>query len=620
MDSWLLPALVATLATSLVLAVATLSLYVRERRVYLLEWSIAWIAYSLRFAAEIGYAYPIGAREPWLVAVALLTVASAGLLLTGSLRFVGVRLVAWHRWAIGVAGASAGLWAVVATLSGGAPEVVVSLPFALIGAAYLVSGWAWLRSRKVRPSVWSAVVGWSFVLWGLHKWDYAVLRFVEWFAPWGYLFASVLAMVVALGILLDHMEVVREELASSEARYRRLFLENSQPQLLVDPEDGSIIDASDAAVRFYGWSRSELTRMRVQDINQLSEPEVEAEMRLARAQERDHFEFRHAVASGRIRDVEVYTGPIRIEGKEYLLSTIHDISARRRSEREVREHRGRLEELVARRTEELARVADELRLANRAKDDFLAAMSHELRTPLNAVIGFSGMLHDGMAGELTEEQRRQVGMIRESGRRLLALVDQILDLAKEEHGRGDVSYDEADLCESVREVAELMRPMVDAAALSLETECPGHPVRVITGDEKVRQIVMNLLSNAIKFTESGWVRIALEESEADVRIRVEDSGPGIASEEIPLLFEDFSRLGRTAKDSSSGIGLGLAISRRLARLLGGDIQVESAVGRGSTFTLVLPKEPPPASPSAKPSPDPSANPSPDPPSESPADG
>ncbi len=615
-DSWLLPALVASLVTSLVLAVVTLSLYVRERRIYLLEWSVAWVAYCLRFAAEIGYAYPIGPREPWLAAAALLTVANAALLLTGSLRFVGVRFVAWHRWAIGGAGASAGLWAIVATLSGGAPEVVVSLPFALIGAAYLVSGWAWLRSRKVRPSIWSATVGWAFVLWGLHKWDYAVLRFVEWFAPWGYLLASVLAMVVALGILLDHMEVVREQLASSEARYRRLFLENSQPQLLVDPDDGSIVDASEAAVRFYGWSRRQLTHMRVQDINQLSEPEVEAEMRLARAQERDHFEFRHAVASGRIRDVEVYTGPIRIDGKEYLLSTIHDISARRRSEREVREYRGRLEELVARRTEELARVADELRLANRAKDDFLAAMSHELRTPLNAVIGFSGMLHDGMAGELTEEQRRQVGMIRESGRRLLRLVDQILDLSRAEYGRDDVVYRETDLCESMREMTELMRPMVDDATLSFETECPRRPVRVITDDEKVRQIAMNLLSNAIKFTESGWVRIVLEEGETEVRIGVEDSGPGIAPDEVPLLFEDFSRLGRTAKDSSSGIGLGLAISRRLARLLGGDIEVTSTPGTGSTFTLVLPKEPPPAKSAADPLPDPP----PDPPAESPPDG
>jgi signal transduction histidine kinase len=236
---------------------------------------------------------------------------------------------------------------------------------------------------------------------------------------------------------------------------------------------------------------------------------------------------------------------------------------------------------------------------NRLKSDFLATMSHELRTPLNSIIGFSDVL--GSIASLDEKQLRYVQNIRTSGRMLLEMINDILDLAKIEAGKMEVRPSTFRLESVVSAQCDMARPLAERKKIDLEfTIGPG--LDAIEQDQaKVQQILANLLSNAVKFTPEGGridVRARLEESQGDPAaqflLEVEDTGVGIAEDERVAIFEKFrqGRVFQTGDDAMtreiSGTGLGLSIVRELCRLLGGDISVESQLGRGSRFTVRLP--------------------------------
>ncbi len=262
-----------------------------------------------------------------------------------------------------------------------------------------------------------------------------------------------------------------------------------------------------------------------------------------------------------------------------LAGTLHDITDRVRMAAE-REQRHRAE------------------AADRIKSAFLATMSHELRTPLNSIIGFTGILAQGLAGPLTDEQRKQLDMVRGSARHLLALVNDVLDISKIEAGQLEVAREPFDVAAVVRRVVETMGPLARARSLALHAEvCPD--LGVLDGDgRRFEQIVINLLSNAIKFTDHGEVRViadALSPEAADrpggaVRLRVSDTGIGIREADLAQLFQPFRQVDGGLARTHEGTGLGLAICRRLAQLMGGDITVESVWGTGSTFTMTLPRQ------------------------------
>lgn len=262
--------------------------------------------------------------------------------------------------------------------------------------------------------------------------------------------------------------------------------------------------------------------------------------------------------------------------------------------------RQQLETLVAHRTgdlsaanEDLVRLNEELREATAAKSAFLARMSHELRTPLNSVIGFSGVLTQGLAGPLNEEQRTQIDMVNRSGRHLLALVDDVLDLARIEAGRTEIAPEVIDPRELVTEVVEAVRPLAERKGLDLTAD-PSNAEGVLYSDcGKIRQILFNLVGNAVKFTASGSVVLALaEEPDGGFSFTVSDTGPGIAESDQPGIFDAFTQITKPGELESEGTGLGLRISREFAHLLGGELTVESRLGTGSTFTLRLPATPP----------------------------
>ena len=245
---------------------------------------------------------------------------------------------------------------------------------------------------------------------------------------------------------------------------------------------------------------------------------------------------------------------------------------------------------------ELGQLNEELEAANRHKSEFLANMSHELRTPLNAVIGFSEVLQERMFGELNEKQAEYVQDILISGRHLLSLINDILDLSKVEAGRMELELAPFHLPSTLESALTLLRERATRHGVTLGLEVDEHLDDFVADERKVRQVVLNLLSNAVKFTPEGGrveVRALLEDS--FVRISVTDTGAGIAPEDQAKIFEAFSQVGTDQARKHEGTGLGLTLTRRFVELHGGEISVESAVGKGSTFAFTLPVRPCPAS-------------------------
>jgi signal transduction histidine kinase len=242
---------------------------------------------------------------------------------------------------------------------------------------------------------------------------------------------------------------------------------------------------------------------------------------------------------------------------------------------------------------ELEEKGRELAQANQHKSDFLANMSHELRTPLNAVIGFSEVLGEEMFGELNEKQSEYVDDIHSSGRHLLSLINDILDLSKIEAGRMELDVTTFDIRMALGNALTLVSERAERRGIALESKID-ESLADMTGDErKVKQILLNLLSNAIKFTpEGGRVTLTAHGADSMVTISVRDTGVGISAEDQEHIFEEFRQVGTDYARKVEGTGLGLTLTRRFVELHGGEIAVESEPGAGSEFRITLPFESP----------------------------
>jgi PAS domain S-box-containing protein len=244
---------------------------------------------------------------------------------------------------------------------------------------------------------------------------------------------------------------------------------------------------------------------------------------------------------------------------------------------------------LRRQAEVLEEVNQQLRDATKAKDQFVAVMSHELRTPINAIMGYSDLLDLGVKGPLNDEQRVMLARVRDTSRHLLGLINEVLDLAKIGAGRMDMVMVDVDLAAVVDRAVQQIMPIAQGKNLKLELRPVTGPHPIVIADEtRLTQIVINLVSNAVKFTSSGSVTVWHEQKADTIAVHVRDTGPGISKGQQDRIFEEFYQVEGGLARSSGGTGLGLAIARRFARLMAGDIRVESELGHGAEFILELP--------------------------------
>jgi PAS domain S-box-containing protein len=404
---------------------------------------------------------------------------------------------------------------------------------------------------------------------------------------------------------------VARDITALKQREREIRSEKLFSDTMIESMPG-VFYFYDATGRFLRWNRNfetvsgysgeEIARMHPLDFVAVGE-RARVEQRIA-----DVFETGEAsieatfVAKNGRSTPYLFTGTRILCGNAACVVGVGiDISQRKRAEMDLRELNQTLEGKVVERTEELQEATTRAEAADHIKSAFLASMSHELRTPLNAIIGFTGTLLQDLAGPLNQEQRKQLEIVRGSGRHLLALVNDVLDISKIEAGHLEVACEPFDLPCSMARVLGIVAPLAEKKGLALQTRISSELNQAVGDERRFEQILLNLLSNAIKFTERGEVVLAAERisdfklpgSDAmgpAVRVRVTDTGGGIKPEDLVTLFQPFRQIDSSLSRSHEGTGLGLAICRRLATLMGGAVAAESVPGKGSIFIVTLPLE------------------------------
>ena len=392
----------------------------------------------------------------------------------------------------------------------------------------------------------------------------------------------------ALREAADHRARVEaeQELKLSEERYRKGFEVAPEALLTFDLESRKIVDANGNAMRMF---KRTLEELRAGNLAALSPPaqrdgqsSVDAERTViarALAGGGDPFEWEFLI-DGEVVPAEVQIVPLPTQNGNLARIGITDLRERIRHE-EVKQRSAELE-LQNRRIKE----------ANRLKSEFLANMSHELRTPLNAIIGFAELLYDGQVEPSSPQHTEFLGDILTSGRHLLQLINDVLDLAKVEAGKMEFRPEPIDLTRVFNEVLAILRTSAAQKQIRLELDLDRSMTGVELDPSRLKQVAYNYLSNAIKFTPSGGRVIARirPEGRDELRFEVEDNGPGIAQADLARLFSEFQQLESGANKRHQGTGLGLALTRRLVEAQGGSVGVRSTVGYGTIFHATLPRK------------------------------
>ena len=418
---------------------------------------------------------------------------------------------------------------------------------------------------------------------------------------------------------------------TSPDQWLAAIVESSDDAIVGKTLDSIIRSWNRGAQRIFGYEADEIIGKSVTTLIppelQHEEPEIIA--RLVRGDRVDHYETVRVRKDGSRIDVSLSVSPIRnasgkIIGAAKLARDITEAKRLQRAERElleqVQETTSELEqqieeaqslqeeveqannelvrslgdveaardqaEAARREADDARRVAEE---ANSAKSQFLATMSHELRTPLNAIVGYIDLLEIGVHGPLTDAQREDLARIRRSEETLHRLIEDVLRFARLESGKIEYRYEEVALDQFLSTLETFIAPRLANKRLDYRFDPDGAAVTVSIDRDKVEQIMLNLLSNAVKFTDRGRIAVRCVVSDGTFRVDVADTGRGIQEPLLDSIFEPFTQGDRSLTREAEGTGLGLSISRQLARAMGGDITVESVLGSGSTFSLILPR-------------------------------
>jgi PAS domain S-box-containing protein len=384
--------------------------------------------------------------------------------------------------------------------------------------------------------------------------------------------------------------LVRRE---TEARFQRLIHSNIIG-VIVGDLDGRLTDANDAFLAMLGYARTDLDAGTLR-IDALTPPEwrsrdAVAGEELRRTGSVPPYEKELLCQDG--RRLPILLGLVRLEGVDTIVGFVLDRTERKAAEEKIRTYTRALEKA----NRELGLAKEQAEQGSRAKSSFLANMSHELRTPLNAIIGFAELLHDGRVPAEAPQHREFLGDILTSGRHLLQLINDILDLSKVEAGRLEFHPEQVDLGSVVGEVLTVLRALATGKRIRLETDVHADLRAVVIDTARLKQVLYNYVSNALKFTpEGGRVSVrARPDGARAFRLEVEDTGIGISADGLGRLFREFQQLDAGAAKRHGGTGLGLALTKRLVEAQGGRVGAHSVVGVGSTFHAILPRSTPSA--------------------------
>jgi len=386
-----------------------------------------------------------------------------------------------------------------------------------------------------------------------------------------FFFATLLLLGINIRLLMIKRKLA-DRLSISQQNYETLFRESPSVNLLIDPKNGKIVDANNAALNFYGYTIDEIRNLDFGNINTM--PEIDVQKKMMQAQlSREGYVFTHRQKNGQTREVEIYTEKLLLENQLLLNAIVIDVTERLQAEKKIIEAKQRAEE------------------SDNLKTSFLANMSHEIRTPMNSILGFSDLL---LAGGIQEEMRQEyLKLIYSNGQHLLSLINDIIDISKIEANQLKIIPEEIKVNKLLDELYLVFDNRRVKKNLSFTFELikgsQNPDFKVFTDGVRLRQILTNLIENAFKFTEKGFVQFGYKSrDDGMLQFFVKDSGIGIPKEKHEVIFSVFQRIEDSYVRNYSGAGLGLSITRSLVEKLGGHIWLMSDIGIGSRFYFTLP--------------------------------
>ncbi len=428
--AWVTPSIIAVLAGSSILTLAYFYLAMQERDRGLLIWAFAWAFQIIRYLFDLFHVLKEG-QSPALHSVLqtgnyLAAIVTGFLLLWGTYVFIGKRLPGW--WVIVILATS--VWVLISGLFFFSFMASTLPTFTLQGIIFIMTGTALLRHRDLGKAA-RTITGWAFIIWGAHKLEYFIARQIKALVPWGYLLSAVLEIVVALGIILAYFQKTREKLKESEEKYHSLFEKSQSIKLIIDPKTGAYLDANPAACSFYGYTREEMKKKFIWDINTLSREEIFEQMESMWKDNRTLFQFQHRLAGGEVRDVEVYTGPIKYDGQQVLYSLVHDITERKRAEAAIQGAFSEWQSTFDAISGSICLIDGDGKIIrhNKATELLLGKPSSEIAGHFcwEAVHGLSAPIEDCPIVRMRKSLRRETLVIRTGDSWLEVTVDPLLD-------------------------------------------------------------------------------------------------------------------------------------------------------------------------------------------------